>query len=408
MDPHEENASILPDSIGNYDVSVIEHKPSTGLSFPFLDGLRGIAILLVVAHHCLYLPPSNGVGGYVMAMLQAGRLGVAIFFVMSGFLMGLIVFRPNVKFDGFGFALRRAGKILPPFLLSVILSSGLWITYNNPSGLIKQCILYITTLASFFPIAANINDVYWSLLVEIHFYICLPIVYLAILRISRFPGNWTCLSMFSVPIALRTIHYLINYSNLHGWSGFTVDFPHRADAFSLGLVFSCLFYQYKGSPFLARHAQKFSIIGVFIGVVTFLAYGMTFHIQSLGALHYEALFLEAAYLFAEISTFLVLFLVFADNSFLSSVLSNRILGLVGIVSYEWYLFHFPIANWIRHMQFIGSGTVTSYIVKIGLPIFVGFAFSAFVYFFFSSPILGRIKIYLDKRKTKSNSPGLSC
>src|SRR6516225_3963556 len=71
---------------------------------PWLDGLRGVAILLVLAYH--------------LGLLTAGFLGVDVFFVLSGFLItGLLVEewqrRGSISFKHF--YLRRALRLLPPY-----------------------------------------------------------------------------------------------------------------------------------------------------------------------------------------------------------------------------------------------------------------------------------------------------
>ncbi len=77
---------------------------------PALDGLRGVAILLVIAYHC--------------HQLQSGWAGVDLFFVLSGFLITGILERSKHAPDYFrNFLGRRALRILPPYVLylSVIL-----------------------------------------------------------------------------------------------------------------------------------------------------------------------------------------------------------------------------------------------------------------------------------------------
>ncbi len=97
------------------------HHASSGYSFPFLDGLRGLAILSVVICHVAITDESNPLEKMMGAAMSAGHLGVSIFFVLSGFLISLAVFSIKNKKDLYRYALRRVGKILPPFYLTIFL-----------------------------------------------------------------------------------------------------------------------------------------------------------------------------------------------------------------------------------------------------------------------------------------------
>ena len=129
---------------------------------PALDGVRGIAIIAVMVHHYLHAP-----------LLW---IGVDLFFVLSGFLITSILLRE--KQQGFGryighFYQRRAQRILPPYLLVLILCVVLygnywlrnWYLYFGGMNFLKP--LNLPSLASL-PL--------WSLAVEEQFYLLWPII----------------------------------------------------------------------------------------------------------------------------------------------------------------------------------------------------------------------------------------
>ena len=66
-------------------------------NMPVLDALRGLAILLVIAHRAMVTPnPSGLVGRAVAAAMEAGWVGVQLFFVLSGFLItGILLDTPS-------------------------------------------------------------------------------------------------------------------------------------------------------------------------------------------------------------------------------------------------------------------------------------------------------------------------
>lgn len=106
-----------------------------------LDGLRGVAALIVVAHHIslLYqpfaatymggdLPPEGSVAWWFshspLKLITAGPEAVIIFFVLSGFVLSLPVLRPR-EFDWMAYFPRRLVRIGLPVLCSLVLAAGL-------------------------------------------------------------------------------------------------------------------------------------------------------------------------------------------------------------------------------------------------------------------------------------------
>jgi hypothetical protein len=74
-----------------------EILPSTGGHLDVLDGLRGVAILLVVSYHALYTNPASGLLSRLAGdVFTAGWMGVPIFFVLSGFLISYPFFKGRV------------------------------------------------------------------------------------------------------------------------------------------------------------------------------------------------------------------------------------------------------------------------------------------------------------------------
>ncbi len=95
----------------------------------FLDGLRGCAALYVVFYH-VYHPlshygPLQFPANWLIGWAAAGRYAVAVFIVLSGFVLMLPVTRhPQRALNGgvFGFLMRRARRILPPYYAALLLS----------------------------------------------------------------------------------------------------------------------------------------------------------------------------------------------------------------------------------------------------------------------------------------------
>ncbi|TVQ85500.1 MAG: acyltransferase [Chromatiaceae bacterium] len=162
---------------------------------PALDGLRGLAILWVVAFHARALfgaSLGSGLGsaqpGSAAALAESGLLGVQLFFVLSGFLLALPWLRHaagNGPRPGLGgYFRRRARRLLPPLYLHLALLFGLVLPLL-PGGLaLLASQLGLLNLAAhglllhfLHPGSASsfgLNMALWSLSIEAQFYLLLP------------------------------------------------------------------------------------------------------------------------------------------------------------------------------------------------------------------------------------------
>ena len=382
------------------------NKASSGFVFPFLDGLRGVAVLSVVVHHCFYFNSSSRFGLGMNSLLNAGRLGVAIFFVMSGFLMGLAVFGKGEQFDWRPYSIRRIGKILAPFLLSLAFATLLWLPFHGPSGVGSSILSNLTALVSFrVPLPSEMNVVYWSLFVEAHFYACLPLVYLGLRKIVASPDVWTCLLFFLVPVGVRVVLFCAcGPSYRHGIGCFRTDFPLRLDAFAPGLLFAIIYLRRRGFP-AGRLVRVLPWAGALLLSAAYLFLASTHYFTDLKSLDYGGAFAEIGYILAELGTFLVLFLCFNQSALLARALSMSWIAFIGIVSYELYLLHYPIKllvlNFIPHSE----GSVWKYFLLTAAPTVVSVGLSAVVFFLFSNPVLKRAKIWANTfRKASPAKP----
>jgi len=144
---------------------------------PELDSIRGMAILMVVLYHGLYvgldLSRLGPVARVILGGFWLGRLGVSLFFVLSGFLItGLLIdSRAREKYY-LGFYVRRALRILPAYFATILI---LVATAYAPWQFIALSLCYLSNLTPLFgvPIAYH---VLWSLAVEEHFYLFWPLV----------------------------------------------------------------------------------------------------------------------------------------------------------------------------------------------------------------------------------------
>lgn len=189
--------------------------PSPLVRVEALDGLRGMAVLMVVAMHAMFfgvplpgVPPLSQDSAYVR-LVGLGWSGVDVFFVLSGFLItGILVQSKDAPHYLRNFYARRVLRIFP--LYYVVLALLLWGLQRPPTtpGETAAYLLYVQNFVHAFGGDAQpdiARDVTWSLAIEEQFYLVWPTVVLfasrralprlAIVMIvlaiaSRFVGLW--------------------------------------------------------------------------------------------------------------------------------------------------------------------------------------------------------------------------
>ncbi len=191
---------------------------------PYLDGLRGVAILLVLTNHYLYTPynPSRHPGSWfvpVHRLLEASWCGVDLFFVLSGFLLGGILMDHRRSENLFAvFYLRRTCRILPAywlFLSPLALVPLLGLGHRFPAladwastGEVPAWVypLFLQNLAM--AIKVDWGEAWitptWSLAVEEQFYLLLPLL-IRYMPAKRLPVLLIALA-FTAPVLRILLH----------------------------------------------------------------------------------------------------------------------------------------------------------------------------------------------------------
>ncbi|HTW94743.1 MAG TPA: acyltransferase [Tepidisphaeraceae bacterium] len=166
----------------------------------FIDGLRGVAALLVMLFH-FYTPKVSTIFGPLHAVVpfplewicMQGYVGVEIFFVLSGFVIAYTL-RNDVCTPGFAanFMVRRSIRLDPPYwtvlAITVLYRCFLWHHYT---GLILGSLGIRSVLLNMFYLAGTPSQplwvgVAWTLCLEVRFYLC----FIAILVISQQAARW--------------------------------------------------------------------------------------------------------------------------------------------------------------------------------------------------------------------------
>lgn len=160
-----------------------------------LDILRGVAILMVIIHHAgeEMIPAQPEVSGAIgfafWSLKNLGWSGVDLFFVLSGYLIGGLLFSEIERSGSLRcgrFWLRRGFKIWPSYfallLVLALAPATRWIDLGSLSAGLNDLLVHGLFLQNY--LDRGVNGPTWSLAVEEHFYILLPLMLLS-LRLLR-------------------------------------------------------------------------------------------------------------------------------------------------------------------------------------------------------------------------------
>ena len=187
--------------------------------WPEIDGLRAMAILLVLLTHTFQTVPGLSYVRWNFELLKPlfnGWVGVDLFFVLSGFLVGGQIIR-SIEENSFSyknFYLRRTFRILPTYF--VVLFICVLIAYIFPAiktdGIVEPTFSILgknlLLLTDYFPLA-NLGVPSWSISIEEKFYLLAPIV---IVSLSKFKKNTLIkllFSIFTIALIIRMLSYRI-------------------------------------------------------------------------------------------------------------------------------------------------------------------------------------------------------
>jgi peptidoglycan/LPS O-acetylase OafA/YrhL len=213
-----------------------------------LDGLRGLAVGMVLAWHFIGIPAWSTDGWAFQALFRVfllGGAGVNLFFVLSGFLITRIVISRKQSNPRFlqAFYARRALRILPPYLLLVtIFWATVWIGGVQNQVFNDQISLWrFLTFTQNYWMAENAGygpdgiSVTWSVAIEEQYYLVFPVLALMLPK-SRLPAFLACIAVTSV--VWRASIFALDPSN-----NFPADLGTlaRLDGLAIGGLIACAF-----------------------------------------------------------------------------------------------------------------------------------------------------------------------
>jgi len=345
--------------------------------YPALDGLRGLAILLIVFYHNF---------GFINYFFF-GWLGVDLFFVLSGFLITDILLKTKNDQNYLrNFYARRVLRIFPLYYLTLLLFIIILPAFNNNLNLNyyqDNQLWFWSYLQNWLfifhppPPATEALSHLWSLAVEEQFYLIWPLVIL----IFKKPKTlfYLLIVVLVGVILLRFFLWTYKIENIAYFNLYTFS---RIDGLCIGSMLALL--RIINPRIINRY---FSFIVLALALLNFIFF--LFNRQNQFSFPYLAI---AGYTtFAVIFALLVNEGVESENSFINKVFSISLLKFFGKISYGLYIFHWPLylvirsffeESWKRNIQFIDASVLISLMASL-LGIFIAWL----SYRFFESPIL---------------------
>ena len=357
-------APTRPLGRGHLDDRAISQLPY----LPGLDGLRAVAVIAVMIYH------ANS------TWLAGGYLGVEVFFVISGYLITLLLIAEHERtgtIDLKNFWLRRFRRLLPALFVMMLLLT-IWVSLfeRDELGNLRGDVIAGTTYVSnwyqiwigagysagsdFAPLRHL-----WSLAVEEQFYLLWPLVMAVLVRVGSRRIAGTARWLFLAAVAITVMIAVLNYSGPQQSPEFTPDAYwmigdrpiskpdalylstiSRAGGLMLGAAFAMIWRPVAVMRGPLRNKGRVFDVLAFVGfaVLAVMTWTVAFDpSQGVGFLFQGGLFL------AGLATLAIIAAITHQGALSGKLLSMPVLLWIGTRSYGLYLYHWPIYQIVRNI-----------------------------------------------------------
>jgi peptidoglycan/LPS O-acetylase OafA/YrhL len=314
-----------------------------------VDGMRALAVLWVIAYHTFAFvgrPLRHSAREPLFRVVNRGLLGVDVFFVLSGFLIGSMLLREHaaggrISFRRFYF--RRAMRILPAYYFSLVLYGAV---IGKNMDTVWANLLFVN---NFIPDARQCMSWAWSLAIEEQFYIVFPVMLAVAFTLLRVRLAFF-LVLFALSVVVRSAivarhglhlpgpeHARLLYDTLY-------DKPHARFGELLSGVIVAYAFGYTKAPEVFRRSPRVALAGTTLALVCiagisvveqpFFKYGLP---PSIDFAYYS---LSAVVFAASVAYVLFACLCRAGGGgFIGSILAWKPFFPIGQLSYSAYLLH---------------------------------------------------------------------
>lgn len=362
-----------------------------------LDGIRAIAVIMVLAYHLK------------LALFKSGFLGVTVFFVLSGYLItGILISEVEEEgtIDLKNFWLRRIRRLVPAVMSMAVVIIFVSAVVNKII-FTKGCKDFLASVLGFnnwwqifnkvsYFEAAGVPSPFthcWSLAIETQFYLIYPLILLGIYKLVKsrgegrakrgllFAGVTLMLALISVILMIVLFDPQQDASRVY----------YGTDTRAFSLLFGALLailWEYRMVP-----RRLSASVNMVLGSVSFaVLLVMTIAINGSSNFWYRG-----GQFVGTILTVLVIYTVSGRKTWLSRFLSNPVLKWIGDRSYSIYLWHYPI------ILLISKGIKASWWITL-IEIVLSVVLAELSYRFIETPIRhGIIGEYLNILRSRPKS-----
>ena len=362
-----------------------------------LDGIRAIAVIMVLAYHL------------TLALFKSGFLGVTVFFVLSGYLItGILISEVEEEgtIDLKNFWLRRIRRLVPAVMSMAVVIIFVSAVVNRII-FTKGCKDFLASVLGFnnwwqifnkvsYFEAAGVPSPFthcWSLAIETQFYLIYPLILLGIYKLVKsreegrakrgllFAGVTLMLALISVILMIVLFDPQQDASRVY----------YGTDTRAFSLLFGALLailWDYRMVP-----RRLSASVNMVLGSVSFaVLLVMTIAINGSSNFWYRG-----GQFVGTILTVLVIYTVLGRKTWLSRFLSNPVLKWIGDRSYSIYLWHYPI------ILLISKGIKASWWITL-IEIVLSVVLAELSYRFIETPIRhGIIGEYLNILRSRPKS-----
>lgn len=339
---------------------------------PDIDGLRAIAVLLVLFYHAHF------------SVIASGFIGVDVFFVISGFLITQIILnemRMTQKFRFINFYKKRLWRLMPVLIVMLIVVSIVCYIVYLPADLIEfvksmKSVMrfqsnsffgssvggYFASNANFFPLLHT-----WSLSIEWQWYGILPFLLLALVRTvpsKLLPWTIICLWLFFLGVTIKW-YYIEPMKNYYFLSGRIFELLTGSVLVILPLERFYLIFSGKMQQNWQKRVFQFGFY--MIGIAALFSIGLIAVSSDVlvGFPNYYAIWVSTA------TAILIALGLMNPHNWVTRVLCFKPLVLIGLISYSLYIWHWPIFAVIRYIGIEEHLVVT--LACLALSFILGFS-----------------------------------
>ncbi|MBI3169603.1 MAG: acyltransferase family protein [Chloroflexi bacterium] len=349
-----------------------------------------IIILVLFAHDTLghYLDPLLFFP--LEPLIRSGSTGVSYLFILSGFVMALVYYKPGEKFNYLNFWRTRLIRLYPLYIMGFLLTC---IYYYDDLFRIKpaKILANIFILQSWIPkYSQSFNFVAWSMTVEVFFYLFFPFF---LIWTYRQPTRKLIRFSLIVWAVSTTIFQILWIGYIDQYREFILYFPlFYFNSFVMGVV-GAIWYLREGRQENISTRKRLAVLaGSFLVLATYTVVSLNF---------YPALPHMIQPITGFLAPLLILFIVALtmDQSFISRFLVHPVLVNLGELSYAIYILHIPV-KWLYSWALASAGVVdVQRILDLTfLPLILLVAFV--VHFYVDTPFRKWLKGFLKNNSVR--------